>query len=134
MFLIFMVIQIPSWLVSFRNYHRYCCRYIIRIRKTTEGILTNCGRSTCFNYNFVLWFSEQFPRYSCLVVYNSSVFRVSDLIKRVYIGGYENYCSRAAPRKRRVNREKVLNLFKRLYVYIALCIFMNYNTKKIYLN
>lgn len=82
-----MVIQIP-WLVNFRNYHHYSI-----CTKSHGGDLTNCGRSTCFNYNFVLWFSEQFPRYSCLVV--CSVFRVSDLIKRVYIGGYEN-CLRAA--------------------------------------
>lgn len=39
MFLIFMVIQIP-WLVSFKNYHH------LYVRKATEGILTNCGRST----------------------------------------------------------------------------------------
>lgn len=65
MFLILMIIQIPR-LVSHINYYHY----LRAVQRGLVGIIVNCGRSTCFNYNyFVLWFSEQFLRYSCLDVY-----------------------------------------------------------------
>lgn len=70
-----MIIRILR-LVSYINYHHYF------VQKILEGILAKCDHSMWFNYNFVLWFSEQFPRYSYLDVY--CVFRVSDLIKRAY--------------------------------------------------